>query len=87
MATDFRDALKRYVSETDIQARVQEMNQRWKLQAEASAQAQKEAELRQQLMATVQKNGKLGPETWAILDQLDKMKMPDTVPAEQSANP
>jgi putative DNA primase/helicase len=74
LATDFRDALKRYVSEADIQARVQEMNQRWKLQAEASAQAQKEIELRQQLMATVQKNGKLGPETWAILDQLNNMK-------------
>ncbi len=89
LATDFRDALKRYVSEADIQARVQEMNQRWKLQAEASAQAQKEIELRQQLMATVQKNGKLGPETWAILDQLNNMKqMPDTVPdsLEQAAD-
>ena len=73
-ASDFREALTRYVSHADKEARFNAAKQRLKLQEEARAQAKKELELRQQLMATVQKDRKITDESWAILGQLNEMK-------------
>ena len=76
-ASDFRDAIKRYVSLADKHARMQAAERRWQLQAEATAEAQRQAELARQLMATVHKDKKITDEAWAILDQLNNMKQTD----------
>ena len=41
MAADFREAMKRYVSKADIEARVQAIERRWKLQDEAQMETAK----------------------------------------------
>ena len=79
---DFRDAMLRYVSAADARTRIEGIKRKWQLQDEARAQSEKELELRKQLMATVQKEKKFSPESWAMLDELNNMeKINDAVPS------
>jgi hypothetical protein len=53
MGADFREALKRYVSKEDIEARVRGIERRWQLQDEAKAEEAKSRALFQKFLATV----------------------------------
>jgi putative DNA primase/helicase len=56
LGEDFRDALKRYVSKEDIEARVQAIKHRWKLQDEAAAEAAKQEALFEKFKAVLPKD-------------------------------
>jgi hypothetical protein len=70
LGTDFREALTRYVSEKDIKARVQGIHQRCELRQEVVAEEQRQAAIRQRLMAMVQRDKKITDDAWALLGQL-----------------
>jgi putative DNA primase/helicase len=60
--SDFREALKRYVSKEDIEARIQAIDQRWKLQREAAAEEAKLEALFVKFKAALPKDKKLTEE-------------------------
>jgi uncharacterized protein YpuA (DUF1002 family) len=55
-ASDFRDAIARYVPAAEAQARIEELRSRVQLQTEANAEAKKEAALMDQVLAQAIKN-------------------------------
>jgi hypothetical protein len=59
MGEDFRDALKRYVSKEDIEARIQAIKRRWKLQEEAATEAAKQQPLFEKFKAVLPKDKSL----------------------------
>jgi hypothetical protein len=62
LAGDFREAMKRYVSQEDIEARVVAIKQRWKLQDEAAAETAKQQALFVKFKAALPKDRKLTDE-------------------------
>ncbi len=94
LAADFRDALHRYVSRSDIEARIKRIHHRWDLQdqarVEAEAQAAKQHALQEKLfpmMKSMIQQGKILTE-FDIKEMILKLKqeqdMNDTIP---SVNP
>jgi hypothetical protein len=73
-AADFREALKRYVSREDAEARIEGAGRRAQLQEEAQAEARKEADLINQVLAS-SPHDKLwtAPEAMAKLRELQKL--------------
>ena len=87
-ATDFREAVTRYVSEADRELHIQKMTRRWELQKEARVEAEKQEILFQKFRAAIPKGTiPTDAETQALLLKLKKdqeMAETDSIPPDKT---
>jgi hypothetical protein len=73
-AADFHEALKRYVSVADIEARMERIQHHWQLQAEAHAEAVKQQALLEKMRPTLNAMIRAGKSEFEIKEMILKLK-------------
>jgi hypothetical protein len=74
LATDFQEAVRRYVSQADIDARMERMQHRWQLQSEAHAEAVKQQAFLEKMRPTIHSMVRAGKSQSEINQTLLKLK-------------
>jgi Protein of unknown function (DUF3631) len=74
LATDFQEAVRRYVSQADIDARMERMQHRWQLQSEAHAEAVKQQAFLEKVRPTIHSMVRAGKSQSEINETLLKLK-------------